>query len=108
MTSSLSVITWYFPIDSGPTRPLTNEVLKLALDRETVAGGGGVSATYITTPDAELLAHPAKYPKIRYWWSLLVGPGQPIVPELGWNEIFGRLQDNPNFPIYKWRMRVPE
>jgi hypothetical protein len=105
MTAASSLITIYFPVDSGYS--LANEVLKLSLDKAAVAGGGGTAATYVSSVPADLLAYPAKAPKVRYWWSLLLGPGQAIVPELGVNEIFGRLADNPNFPIYKWRVRVP-
>lgn len=105
MTAASSLITFYFPIDADYT--LAGESLKLSLDKATVVGGTGAAASYVASPSAELLANPAKPPKTRYWWSLLVGPGQGITPELGLNEIYGRLSDNPNFPIYKWRIRVP-
>lgn len=105
MTATVSVVTYFFPVDCDHS--LANETLKLSLDKDVVAAGQGVSATYVTNPSPELLKHPAEFPKVRYWWSLLVGPGQPIVPDQGVTIIYGRLQDNPNMPVYTWRMRLP-
>ena len=102
---SLSVVTWYFPIDCDHS--LANEVLKLGIDDLDVGGGGGAAAVYVSSPSAWLLAHPAEPPLVRYWWSMLIGPGQTIHPDRGVTEIFGRLQDNPQFPLYKWRIRNP-
>ena len=72
----------------------------------TIVGiAGTVTATSVAAPPAAAgLAVPTGV--TRYWWRVLVGPGQTLVPLDGTNVVAGTLTDTPEVLHYTWQIQV--
>ena len=72
----------------------------------TIVGiAGTVTATSVGAPPAAAgLAVPTGV--TRYWWRVLVGPGQALVPVDGTNVVAGTLTDTPEVLHYSWQIQV--
>ena len=90
----------YFALDSDHS--LAASPLDLSLDGVT----GWTAATYqaVTPPAATGLAVPTGL--TRYWWRVLLGPGQSLVPTSGRPTIYGRLTDAPEILYRSWKITV--
>jgi hypothetical protein len=111
MPAALTKNTYYFAIDAA--YDLSTDEFRLSTSLSALATvGGGTIAAYVGTgaPLAGLPDAPVDKKKRgfrRYWWSLLIGQGQPVAPQVGRSAIYGRLEDNPNAPIYTWYITLP-
>lgn len=89
----------YFALDSD--HALTTTPLELSIDGGTTF----VTATSTTAPStAASLAVPSGL--TRYWWRLLMGPGQSLVPPDGRVTVTGRLIDTPEVIRPTWTIYV--
>ena len=72
----------------------------------TIVGiAGTVTATPVAAPPAAAgIAVPTGV--TRYWWRVLVGPGQALVPVDGTNVVAGTLTDTPEVLHYTWTIQV--
>ncbi|HEY3718352.1 MAG TPA: hypothetical protein VGL39_27835 [Jatrophihabitantaceae bacterium] len=111
MYEALSVLTYVFAIDA--VEDLSSDLLKFALDKNVLPAGGGAAGTHVVPGadpllDTWLAGLTPKAPKnmTRYWWTLLLGAGQPVSPQQGTSLLYGRLVDAPNLPIFDWRITL--
>lgn len=89
----------YFAVDSD--HDISAATLSLSLDNVSF-----VAATYspTTPPAATYLSVPSGL--TRYWWVMLLGPGQPLVPYSGQNTVTGILTDLPELLHPTWSIYV--
>jgi hypothetical protein len=92
-----TVVTRYFSIDAD--HDISGDAAAFSLDQVTWAPG-----TYVPAPTPRMLAAKPVVPVglTRYWWSLLVGPGNTLVPDLGNSVVYGKLPDTPQQLYYSW------
>jgi hypothetical protein len=108
---ALSTLTWYLSIDCG--FDIHNDTLEISTDKSVFAVGGlgGVAATYLPAPAPRLVNKKPGPPEgfSRYWWKIVLGPSQATVlrPASGSSLIYGRLTDNPDVPVFTWRIYLP-
>jgi hypothetical protein len=105
---ALSEITYYFPVDCD--HDISTDTLKFALTAAAFGPGGtgSVNGTYVPAPSAFLQAATPKPATglTRYWWSILLGPGGLLAPQVGTSTMYGQLADSPNLPILDWRFTI--
>jgi len=106
MTVALSTMTWYFSVDCD--HDLSSTILKFSID-PSVFPAGGTAGTPVANPPTRVknTAPPVATGLTRYWWSLLIGQGQPVAVPPGISTVYGRLADTPNAPVYSWRVTLP-
>ena len=89
----------FFSLESDhdiSTSPLTLTVVGIA---------GTITGTPVAAPPAAAaLAVPTGL--TRYWWRVLVGPGQTLVPPDGTNVVAGTLTDTPEVLHLSWTIQV--
>lgn len=106
---ALSTLIWYLSIDCG--FDIHADTLEVAIDKSVfaVGGPGGAQATYLPTPPPRLVNKKPGPPEgfARYWWQITLGPSQAVKPPPGSSLIYARLIDNPNVPIFTFRVYLP-
>ena len=89
----------FFALDSDHSiaaAPLTLTIVGIA---------GTVTATSVAAPPAAAgLAVPTGL--TRYWWRVLMGPAQTLVPVDGTNVVAGTLTDTPEVLHLSWTIQV--
>ena len=110
MTSpAVSLQNWFFAVDDVDN--IGSDVMVFATSPTGFATGAtGTPVTKGVDPNldtylAAITPHPPTG-MTRYWWSLLIGPGQTISPARGTSKIYGQLTAAPGKPVYDWTITI--
>lgn len=91
----------YLSLDSD--HDLTATTLKVSIDDGATFPA---TADHVSAPaHAASLTAPAAG-LTRYWWRVLLGPGQPLVPAAEVVNLVGELTDSPEILHPAWRIYV--
>ena len=65
-----------------------------------------VTATSVATATVPPVDTPVPAGRTRYWWRILWGPGQTLIPVDGPNKLHGKLTDTPEILFYTWTVHI--
>jgi hypothetical protein len=106
---SISQVYWYFAVAAD--FDISADVVKFALDGNTLATGGGVPGTYVA-PGALPPSAAARHTAGLYWFRVQAGPNWPTGLSLplvtGDNTVYARVTDNPEAPVIHYALTTTD